>query len=266
MVWSSCTSTSFPGVSIAPQAETAGSRPPEITVDAFSITFPNFRFEPLTLAVAPGDRIALLGPNGAGKSTLIRALGGRLPHYEGSIRVDGAEVRELLPEYRRRVGLLPEELIGTPSAKVGERLALLAAFHPSWDPEYAAELLSALELSADAHIGALSKGMKLKFSFVAAEAYRPPILLLDEPTSGLDPVVRRTFLALLREILDREPQRTLLFSTHILEDVDAFADRVWVLRNGRMTEDASVSDLHSRSGDGGLSSILYDAIDQPRGD
>jgi len=257
---------SFQGVSAAPRAPDGGSGTPEIALDGFGVTFPTFRFAPLTLTVAPGDRIALLGANGAGKSTLMRALGGFLPQYEGSIQVDGAEVRDLLPGYRRRVGLLPEKLIGTPSATVAERLDFLAAFHPSWDSTYAAELLSALELSASARIGTLSKGMALKFSFVAAEAFRPPILLLDEPTSGLDPVVRRIFLSLLREILGRVPARTLLFSTHILEDVEAFAERVWVLRAGSMVEDISISRLRSQAGGGGLSSVLCEAIEQPPSD
>jgi ABC-2 type transport system ATP-binding protein len=238
---------------------------PEIILDGFSVDYPDFHFAPLDLAVGSGERIALLGPNGAGKSTLMRAIGGCLPGYRGSIRADDTEVRELLPGYRRNVGLLPEDLTGTPSATVGERLALIAAFHPSWDSAYERELLSALDLSVDAPVGGLSKGMKLKFSFVAAEAYRPPILLLDEPTSGLDPVVRRTFLALLDRILAEGPERTLIFSTHILEDVKAFAARVWVLHDGRMVENATVAEILSRGGGDDLSAVLYDAIDPPNG-
>lgn len=232
----------------------------QIELVRFSVRFPTFHFEPLTLSVGPGSRIALLGPNGAGKSTLLRALAGRFPHYQGSVRFRGAEVRDLLPGYRVQVGFLPENLIGTPGATVRDRLELHSAFFPSWDQGYAEDLLSKLDLSEDAPVGALSKGMALKFSFVAAEAYRPPLLLLDEPTSGLDPVVRRTFLTLLREILDEDPDRTLVFSTHLLEDVEAFAEHVWILRSGRMIRNARVAEMVSRDG-GGLPSVLYEALD-----
>ena len=240
-----------------------GPEAPPIELDRFSVAFPGFRFAPLSLRVTPGARIALLGANGAGKSTLLRALGGRFPDYTGQIRIDGTELRQMLLEYRTRVGLLPEEITGTPDATVHERFGLLSAFYPSWDAEYAARLLARLELPGDARMGTLSKGMGLKYSFIAAEAYRPPILLLDEPTSGLDPIVRREFLSLLGEVMDEGPARTLIVSTHLLEDVEAFADRVWVLRDGRMVEDTSVTELDPHGSEHGLSSILYDVLDRP---
>lgn len=233
-----------------------------IRLEDFAVVFPGFRLGPLSLEVPPGERIALLGANGAGKSTLLRALAGLLPGYGGAIRVDGEELRGLLPDYRRTVGLLPEKVVGTPRMTVEERLDLIATFQPTWDRAYAETLLSELDLSGDARVGTLSKGMALKCSFVATEAYRPALLLLDEPTSGLDPVIRRTFLALLRRVLDADPRRTLIVSTHILEDVEAFAERVWVLREGRMTGNMSVSALRALVGDGALSPALYDAIAQ----
>lgn len=241
----------------------AGPEAPPIELDRFSVEFREFRFAPLSLRVTPGARIALLGANGAGKSTLLRALGGRFPDYGGQIRIEGTELCRMLLDYRTRVGFLPEEVTGTPDATVHERFSLLSAFHPSWDEDYAARLLDRLELSGDARMGTLSKGMGLKYSFIAAEAYRPPILLLDEPTSGLDPIVRREFLALLGEILDEGPERTLIVSTHLLEDVEAFADRVWVLRDGRMVEDTTMAELDPHGSEHGLSSILYDVLDRP---
>lgn len=235
-----------------------------ITLDGFAITFPRFRFHPLHCTIAAGDRIALLGANGAGKSTLMRALAGLLAGYEGSILIDSTELRARLPRHRQRVGFLPERVLGTPDLTVGERLDFLAAFHPEWDTAYADALLAELELDRDARVGTLSKGMALKFSFVAAEAHRPWLLLLDEPTSGLDPVIRRRFLALLRRSLEIAPHRTLMFSTHILEDVEEFAERIWVLSDGRMTTDSPLSELRARGNEGPLSSELLNAIDQPQ--
>jgi hypothetical protein len=104
----------------------------------------------------PGGPDRPLGGERCGQVYLHAGARRLLPQYECPIQVDGAEARDRLPGYRRRVGLLLEKLIGTPSATVAERLDFLAAFHPSWDSTYAAELLSALELSASARIGTLS--------------------------------------------------------------------------------------------------------------
>ena len=249
-----------------PDATPPLSDPLSITLERLAVRFRSFSLEPLTMELPAGSRIALLGHNGAGKSTLMRALAGILPAYEGSLRVGGCEVRDLVPEYRRRVGLLPEKVTGTPEATVGERLQFLAALHPEWDEEYAAELMSRLSLSPGAHVGTLSKGMALKLSFVAAEAYRPPLLLLDEPTSGLDPVVRREFLTLLQEILDRDSAPTVVYSTHLLEDVEVFAHRVLVLRSGRLVRDELLSELRRRGGPGGLSTVLFQAVAPPHSD
>ncbi|TVR66858.1 MAG: ABC transporter ATP-binding protein [Gemmatimonadales bacterium] len=262
-MWSSCGSTGCRGTEVSEPGEARGREAPVIELDRFSVEFPGFLFKPLSLCVEPGARIALLGANGAGKSTLLRALGGRLPDYRGKILLGGTELRERLLEHRTQVGLLPEKITGTPDETVSGRLSLISALYPSWDPEYAARLLARLDLSGDAGMATLSKGMGLKYSFVAAEAYRPPILLLDEPTSGLDPVVRREFLALLGEVMDHGLARTLIVSTHLLEDVEAFADRVWVLRDGRMVEDTPLAALDPRGSKHGLSQILYDVLDRP---
>lgn len=234
-----------------------------VVLDRFAVTFPGFRFEPLSTTIEPGERIALLGANGAGKSTLMRALAGLHESYEGFITIGGAELRALLPHYRSGIGLLPEKVVGTPAMTVSERLEFTGTFHHEWDPAYASSLVSELELAGDARVGTLSRGMSLKLSFVAAEAHRPWLLLLDEPTSGLDPVIRRTFFSVLRRSLDAGPRRTLVFSTHLLEDVHEFADRIWVLRDGRMTTDTTVAELRRQGGSDSLSAALMRAIDAP---
>lgn len=223
----------------------------------FSVVYPAFTLQPLSLGFRDGERVALVGPNGAGKSTTLNAMAGRLPQYRGEIRVDGADLRALLPWVRARIGFLPESLLGYGWMTIQQHLDFLAAFYPGWDRQYAATLLQRLDLPPAAKLGTLSKGMRVKLSFIAAEAYRPPFLLLDEPTSGLDPVVRRELIDVILERVPRGAGRVVLFSTHILEDVEWIADRVVVLAGGRLRADVSVAELQRRGQNRPLSTILY---------
>lgn len=228
------------------------------------MAYPGFSLAPLTLSLQRGERIALVGPNGAGKSTILRALGGRLSDYGGEVRLNGVDLRSQLPDVRRRIGYLPETLSGYGWMTVEQHLHFLAQFFPNWDFGYASQLLKRLNISAQAKLGTLSKGMKVKLSFAAAEAYRPEILILDEPTSALDPLVRRH---VIETILDRVPRggdRLVLFSTHILEDVEWIADRVLVLLNGTLVADATVTDLRRERVGVPLSRILYSKLTRAR--
>jgi len=215
-----------------------------IELDAFAVAFPGFSLGPLSLTLRAGERVALVGPNGAGKSTTLRGIAGLLPQgYGGSVRVHGREVSGAGPGIRRTVGLLPERLGGFGWMSVREHLAFLRAFHPTWDDAWATELAERLELPIRTKLANLSKGMRVKLSLVSVEAFRPPVLLLDEPTSGIDPVMRRGLLALLQECAPAGGDRTVVFSSHILEDVDAVSDRVLLLREGILVGDESVAAL-----------------------
>lgn len=222
-----------------------------VVMTDFTVTYPAFTLGPVSLCLAAGERVALVGPNGAGKSTTLKGLVGLLPEYGGSVTFDGQELRDAGAELRRRIGVLPEKVMGFGWMTVREHLTFLAAFYPTWDAEYADDLARRLELPMETKLANLSKGNGVKLSLVAAEAYRPPLLLLDEPTSGLDPVMRTDVLDLIDECAPRDGDRTVLFSSHILEDIEAAADRVLILRQGRLLVDASVHDL--RAEDPGVS-------------
>ncbi|MFI5233796.1 MAG: AAA family ATPase, partial [Gemmatimonadales bacterium] len=133
-------------------------------------------------------------------------------------------------------------------------------FYPSWDAEYAAHLADRLGVPLDQALGRLSKGTRVKASFVAAEAYRPPLLLLDEPTSGLDPAVRGELLGAILSSVDAQSDRVVVFSTHLLEDVEFVANRVLLLTNGILQLDATVSDLRDAHSGASLARILYAAL------
>lgn len=216
-----------------------------VQLSAFSVRYPDFELRPLSISVSSGERVALLGPNGSGKTTLMRAIAGRDLQYSGEILLNGTELRTLVPAIRQMVGFLAEKLVGYGWMSVAEHLRFLSAFYPCWDHEYAATLLARLRLSPQAKIGTLSKGTAVKLSFVASQAYRPPLLLLDEPTSGLDPVVRRELLDVVREAVAERPNTIVIFSTHILEDVEFLADRVIALHSGGVTVDSPIAALRS---------------------
>ncbi len=226
------------------------------------VAYPGFTLGPLTLQLSGGERIALVGPNGAGKSTVLRALCGLLPPrtFTGEVRLEDTPLARLLPEGRQQIGVLPENLAAFGWMTVAEHLEFLSRFYERWDPAYAAELLERLELPARAKVGTLSKGMRVKLAFISAEAYRPPVLLLDEPTSGIDPVMRGELLAAVRECTAPETRRLLVFSTHILEDIEEIADRILVLTGGKLVADAPTRELQAQNRGVPLPKILYNLL------
>lgn len=233
-----------------------------VTVQArgFRVDHPGFTLGPLDFSLEQGERVALVGHNGAGKSTAMRALSGRTVDYGGSLSYQGRELREAVPEVRGRIGLLPEKPASFEWMTVAEHFALLASLQPHWDEGYAEALRGRLELPPETKVGTLSRGMSVKLSFIAAEAFRPPLLLLDEPTAGLDPAMREEILELVLEAAPEGSGRAVVFSTHVLEDIHLLADRVLVLRQGRLVADTPLAALVEEVGGDGANRRLRDLM------
>ena len=197
------------------------------------------------LAVQPGTVMGLVGTNGEGKSTLIKCLLGLLRPTGGQTRVFGENPWDLSPATKARIGYVPQEPALLPWMTVRQQLAYTAAFFPSWDANFAAELVSQWGLPWDERVGPLSLGQKQKVSLVLALAHRPQLLILDEPVASLDPVARRKFLESLMQATE-DGERTILFSTHITSDLERVASHVAILKDGRIAVCEELDQLKDR--------------------
>jgi ABC-2 type transport system ATP-binding protein len=196
----------------------------------------------VNLAVPCGTVFGLVGANGAGKTTLIRHVLGLLGAQAGSVRVFGRDPVADPPGVLGRVGYLSEENDLPAWMRVAQLLRYCRSFYPRWDDAYAEELRQTFDLPPDARVGSLSKGQRARVGLLCALAYRPELLVLDEPSSGLDPLVRRDILeAIIRTIA--EEGRTVLFSSHLLDEVERVSDHVALLHQGRLVFSAELDDL-----------------------
>ncbi|MEW2442447.1 ABC transporter ATP-binding protein [Micromonospora marina] len=199
----------------------------------------------LDLSVAKGEVFGYLGPNGAGKSTTIRVLLDLIRPTSGRALVFGHDPRRDAVALHRRIGYLAGEFVVNPRQRVGECLTFLAELRGGVPKARIGELAGRLELDLTARIKTLSKGNRQKIGLVQAFMHRPELLILDEPTSGLDPLVQQTFLDLVREA--RADGQTVFMSSHIMSEVEAVADRVGIIRDGRLVALDTVARLRDRS-------------------
>ena len=209
----------------------------------------------VNLSLPRGAVYGLVGPNGAGKTTLIKHVLGLLRAERGSLRVFGLDPVAEPVAVLSRIGYLSEDNDLPGWMHVDEFVRYSRAFYPQWDDAYAEELLRVFALSPTAKIKTLSKGQKARVGLVAALAYRPELLVLDEPSSGLDPIVRRDILgAVIRTIAGEG--RTVLFSSHLLDEVEEVADHVIMINQGRIVLSAPLDDIRqSHRVDGRVQSL-----------
>jgi len=187
----------------------------------------------VSLSLPRGAVYGLVGANGAGKTTLIKHILGLLRAESGSVRVFGLDPVADPVGVLSRIGYLSEENDLPGWMRVDELIRYSRAFYPAWDDAYAEELRQTFALDPAAKIKTLSKGQKARAGLLIALAYRPELLVLDEPSSGLDPIVRRDILgAVIRTIADEG--RTVLFSSHLLEEVEQVADHVTMISQGKI--------------------------------
>ena len=192
-----------------------------------------------------GQVLGLIGRNGAGKSTLIRCLLGLLQHDAGEVRVFGEPAQQLGDAAKARLAYVPQQPNALGWLCVADMLDFVGRFYPRWGRALADTLLARWELSATQRIDKLSPGERQRLALIRALAAQPDLLVLDEPAAALDPVARRD---LLREIALRasDAGTTVLFSTHILSDLERVASHVAFLDRGRLLVEGELDGLKER--------------------
>src|SRR5216110_1187888 len=196
----------------------------------------------VTMSLPRGAVYGLVGANGAGKTTLIKHILGLLRAESGSVRVFGLDPVADPVAVLSRIGYLSEENDLPGWMGVDELIRYSRAFYPAWDDAYAEELRKTFALDPAAKIKTLSKGQKARAGLLIALAHRPELLVLDEPSSGLDPIVRRDILGAVIRTIAHEG-RTVLFSSHLLEEVEEVADHVTMIARGRIVLSAPLADI-----------------------
>jgi ABC-2 type transport system ATP-binding protein len=204
-----------------------------IDVQKLTKDYPSFRFGPVSLELEPGYVYGILGPNGAGKTTLLKMLMGLVQPATGSITVFGLDPRMHEKSIKQGIGFVPEEpfLYQNMNAQWFGRFA--RAHFTTWSDERYGQLLRSFKIDARAPSKTLSKGTRVKLQLALALAHNPQLLILDEPTSGLDPLIRREILDQIGAVVQDE-KRTVLFSTHITEDVERIADYIVFVIDGQV--------------------------------
>ncbi len=188
----------------------------------------------LNLQIPKGSIFGLLGRNGAGKSTTIRMLLGFAKPTSGRCYIDGQDSNNLTPDLIARIGYINEGHKLFDSMSIEALRKYQAAFYPQrWDNNLFEEMIEFFELSKKKKIRKLSNGQRAQVSLAMVLAPDPEILIMDDPTLGLDVVVRRQFLEGIIKLIQREG-RTILFSSHILSDVERVADNIAILDNGQL--------------------------------
>jgi ABC-2 type transport system ATP-binding protein len=196
------------------------------------------------LDVPAGRIVGFLGPNGAGKTTTMRMLTGALRPTAGIATVlNGSLARDVA--LRRRVGYLPGDLRIDPALTGAQLFAWYGRLRGGFDSRRVAELVDRLDLDPSRPFGTLSKGNRQKVGIVQVLQHDPDVLILDEPTTGLDPLAQREFLSLIRQAAARGA--AVLFSSHVLPEVERIADRVAIIRAGRLIAESTVDQLLDRA-------------------
>jgi len=229
--------------------QSALDSPPVIEIRKLSRTFGAMKaLDDISLSVSRGGVFGLIGGNGAGKTTLIKHILGMLKAQYGHVRVFGLDPVDNPVGTLGRIGYLSEDRDLPDWMTVRELMNYTQAFFPSWDENYAEQLREMFDLAPDAKIKSLSRGQRARAGLLAALAHRPELLVLDEPSSGLDPIVRRDILgAIIRTIADEG--RTVLFSSHLLDEVERVADQVTIIHKGRILLTSTmdqIKDTHRR--------------------
>jgi len=215
----------------------------------------------LSFQVAPGDVIGVLGKNGAGKTTLLELMLGFTPPSGGGVQIFGHPSIALPGDVKVRVGFVPQQDELLEQLSVADQLRVIASFYPQWDSGLIQRLCNEWGVDPRARIRNMSVGERQKLSILLAFGHKPDLLVLDEPVASLDPIARRQFL---EQLVDASAggDRAIIFSSHIVSDIERLANRIWILKGGRLDWQGdldslkeSIVRLHVRGDAGAIASL-----------
>ncbi|HET9865186.1 MAG TPA: ABC transporter ATP-binding protein [Steroidobacteraceae bacterium] len=194
---------------------------------------PRAVIDDLSFEVSRGDVIGLLGKNGAGKTTLLELMLGFTPPTSGGVSVFGHPSLSMPGEVKVRVGFVPQQDELLEHLSVADQLRVIASFYPRWDADLVTRLCGEWGVDPRARIKEMSVGERQKLSILLAFGHQPDLLVLDEPVASLDPLARRQFL---EQLVDASAggDRAIVFSSHIVSDIERLANRIWILKGGRL--------------------------------
>ena len=196
------------------------------------------------LDIREGEMVGFVGTNGSGKTTTIRNILGFIRPTSGSVKVNGLSSWDNASEIAKLIGYVPGE-IAFPDLPNGiDFLKCQAEFYGLKDMTYANELIERLQLDPRANLKRMSKGMKQKTALVAALMNDAPVIILDEPTTGLDPLMRVTFLNIIKK--EHEKGKTIFMSSHMFEELETTCDRVALINDGHIIDVADMNDIRRR--------------------
>ena len=216
----------------------------------------------ISFKAGKGEIVGFLGPNGAGKSTTMKMITGYLQPDSGHVRISGLDVKTYPIDIKKKIGYLPEANPLYPDMYVREYLGFIAGVHRLSNPQKAIEQvieLTGLTIESKKKIGQLSKGYKQRVGLAAALIHDPEVLILDEPTSGLDP----NQIIEIRNVIKTQGQnKTVLFSSHILQEVEAICDRVIIIHKGNIVADDTLANLQQSNKEQHIVTVQFkEAVD-----
>jgi len=187
----------------------------------------------VSFTVEPGDVVGVLGKNGAGKTTLLELVLGFTPATAGGVQLFGYDSYRLPGAAKARIGFVPQtdELVNQLTA--ADQIGVIASFYPKWDDDLVVRLSREWEVDLTQRVKSMSVGQRQKLSILLGLGHKPDVLILDEPVASLDPVARRQFLEQIIEVAS-DGKRSVVFSSHIVSDVERLANKIWILKDQRM--------------------------------
>lgn len=233
-----------------------------LEIKDLSKEYAGFKLDKVTFNLKKGYIMGFIGPNGAGKTTTIKLIMNLIKRTSGEIRIFGLDNLEDEKEIKSKIGFVYDHANFYENFSLDKNAMIIANFYENWDWEVFNNYMEKFKIDKKQKFKELSKGMKMKFALALALSHHADLLIMDEPTSGLDPIFRHEIIKILQEYIE-DGNRSILFSTHIISDIEKMADYITFINNGKIvfSEEKSILEDDYRIVKGGLD-ILDSSVEE----